>query len=268
MDCSTPGSPVLHSLPEFAHIELVMLSNQLNPFSFCLQTFPASGSFPVSQLFTSEGQNIGASASVLPMNNQGWFPLGLTYLISLCAKRLSRVFSSTTIQKHQSSALSHLYDPILTSIHDYWRNHSFDYTDLSSKWCLCFYTLSRFAIAFPPRSKRLNFMAAVTVHSDFGTQENTICHCFHFPPYIYMKEHPNLRLECSYYKKQVMDSWNSWWNYCMENALCILYNLNSFPHSWMVRNPWTFLEKSDKVSFVLPIMQFIYYLGSFEGENV
>ena len=130
MDCSTPGSPVLHSLPEFAHIELVMLSNQLNLFSFCLQTFPASGSFPVSQLFTSEGQNIGASASVLPMNNQGWFPLGLTYLISLCAKRLSRVFSSTTIQKHQSSALSHLYDPILTSIHDYWRNHSFDYTDL------------------------------------------------------------------------------------------------------------------------------------------
>ena len=101
MDCSTPGSPVLHSLPEFAHIELVVLSNQLNPFSFCLQTFPASGSFPVSQLFTSEGQSIGASASVLPMNNQGWFPLGLTDLISLWAKRLSRVFSSTTIQKHQ-----------------------------------------------------------------------------------------------------------------------------------------------------------------------
>ena len=70
---------------------------------FCLQSFPASGSFPVSQLFTSGGQSIGASASasVLSINIQGWFPLGLTGLISLQSKGLSRVFSSTTIQKHQ-----------------------------------------------------------------------------------------------------------------------------------------------------------------------
>ena len=66
-----------------------------------LQSFPASGSFPVSQLFPSGGPSIGASASVLPMNIQGWFPLGLTGLISLLSKGLSRALSSTTIQKHQ-----------------------------------------------------------------------------------------------------------------------------------------------------------------------
>ena len=73
------------------------------PFSSCLQSFPASGSFPVSWLFTSGGQSTGASASasVLPMPIQGWFPLGLTDLISLLSKGLSRVFSSTTVWKHQ-----------------------------------------------------------------------------------------------------------------------------------------------------------------------
>ena len=73
------------------------------PFSFCLQSFPASGSFPVSGPFASGGQNIGASVSpsVLPMDIQGWFPLGLTGLISLPSKGLSRVFSSTTVWKRQ-----------------------------------------------------------------------------------------------------------------------------------------------------------------------
>ena len=72
-------------------------------FSFCFQSIPASGSFPVSQLFASSGQSIGASAwaSVLPMNIQDWFPLGFTGLISLLYKGLSRVFFSTTVWKHQ-----------------------------------------------------------------------------------------------------------------------------------------------------------------------
>ena len=71
-------------------------------FSSCLQSFPAPGSFPKSWLFASGGQSIGASTSapVLPMNIQGWFPLGLTGLISLQSKRLSRVFFNTTVQKH------------------------------------------------------------------------------------------------------------------------------------------------------------------------
>ena len=79
------------------------ISSSVVPFSFCLQSFPASGSFPVSQFFTSGGQKIGvsASASVLPMNIQGWFPLGLNGLISLQSKGLSRIFSNTTVQKYQ-----------------------------------------------------------------------------------------------------------------------------------------------------------------------
>ena len=85
------------------------ISSSVIPFSFCLQSFPASGSFAVSQLFASGGQRIraSASASVLPMNIQDWFPWGLTGLIFLLSKGLSRVFSSTIIQQHQffSSAL-------------------------------------------------------------------------------------------------------------------------------------------------------------------
>ena len=107
------------------------ISSSFVPFSSCLQSLPASGSFPVSQLFASGNQSIGASASasVLPMNIQGWFPLGLTGLISLQSKGLSRVFSNTTVWSI-SSALSPLYGPTLTSLLDCWKNHSFDCTDL------------------------------------------------------------------------------------------------------------------------------------------
>jgi len=94
------------SLLKLKSIESVMSSNHLIlvvPFSSCPQSLPASGSFPVSQFFTSGGQSIGVSASalVLPMNIQDWFPLGWTGLISLQSKGLSRVFSNTTVQKHQ-----------------------------------------------------------------------------------------------------------------------------------------------------------------------
>ena len=79
------------------------ISFSVVPFSSCLQSFPASGDFQMSQFFASDGPSIGASASasVLPMNIQDWFPLGWTGLISLQSKGLSRVFSSTTVQKHQ-----------------------------------------------------------------------------------------------------------------------------------------------------------------------
>ena len=79
------------------------ISSSLAPFSSCPQPLPASGSFPMSQLFASGGQSTGvsASASVLPMNTQDWSPLGWTGWISLQSKGLSRVFSSTTVQKHQ-----------------------------------------------------------------------------------------------------------------------------------------------------------------------
>ena len=105
-----------------------IISSSVVPFSSCLQSFPASRSFPISQFFTSGGQSIGVSASpsVLPMNIQDWFPLGLTGWISLQSKGLSRVFSNTTVQKHQFFSAQFLYGPPLTSIHDYWKNHSFD----------------------------------------------------------------------------------------------------------------------------------------------
>ena len=92
-----------------------------------LLMLPASGSFPMSQLFAWGGQSIGVSAlaSVLPMNTQDWSPLGWTSWISLQSKGFSRVFN-TTVQKHQFSALSFLHSPTLTSIHDYWKNHSLD----------------------------------------------------------------------------------------------------------------------------------------------
>ena len=79
------------------------ISSSVIPFSSCLQSFPASGSFPMSQFFTSGGQSVGVSAltTVLPMNIQVWFPLGLTGLTLLQSKELSRVFSNTTVQKHQ-----------------------------------------------------------------------------------------------------------------------------------------------------------------------
>ena len=100
---------------------------------FCLQSFPASGSFPVSQLFPSGGQSICgvlASASILAVNIQGWFPLGWTGLISLLSKGLSRVFSNTTVRKRQFlGALPSLLST-LPSVHDYWKDHSLDYLDL------------------------------------------------------------------------------------------------------------------------------------------
>ena len=77
------------------------ISSSVVPFSSHLKSFPASGSFPMSQFFASGGQSIGALASVLPMNIQDWFPLGLTDWISLQSNGLSRVFSITTVQKHQ-----------------------------------------------------------------------------------------------------------------------------------------------------------------------
>jgi len=108
------------------------ISSSVVLFASRLQSFPASGSFPMSQLFASGGQSIGvsASASVLPMNIRGWFPLGLTALIFLQSKGLSRVFSNTTAQKHQFFCTQPLYGPTVTLIHDYWKNYRFDYTDL------------------------------------------------------------------------------------------------------------------------------------------
>ena len=131
MDCSMTGFPVLHYLPELVQAHVHWVGDAIQPSytfssSVCLQSFLASGSFPMSRLFVSGGQCIGASASesVLPMNIQGWFHLGLIGLISLLSKRLSRIFSSFIIWTPQFFSL--LYDPTITSGHGYWKKYSFD----------------------------------------------------------------------------------------------------------------------------------------------
>ena len=133
MDFSTPGFRVLHYLPEIVQTHVHWVSGAIQPsrplsipFASCLQSFPASGSFQMSHLFASGGLSNGASAVVPPMNIRDWFPFRLTGLISLLSKGLWRVFSNTTVQKHQFLVLSLLYGPTLTSIHSYWENHSFD----------------------------------------------------------------------------------------------------------------------------------------------
>ena len=112
MDCSTPGFPVLHCLPEFAQTHVCGMDDAIQPSHPLLppsppafSLFTASGSFSVNQLFASGSRSIGASASasVLPMNIQGWFPLRLTIFISLLSKGLSRVFSSTKFKSISSS---------------------------------------------------------------------------------------------------------------------------------------------------------------------
>ena len=116
------------------------ISSSVTPFCSCHQSFPASGSFPMSWLFAWGGQSIGVSASksVLPMNIQDWLPLGLTGLISLLSKELSSL-----LQHHSSKASipwrsAFFIVPALTSMHDYWKNHSLDQTDLCWQSNVCF----------------------------------------------------------------------------------------------------------------------------------
>ena len=132
------------SLRKFTSTELLMPSNHpilCSSFSFCLQSFPASGFISTSRLFASGGQSlrVSASASVLPMNIQDWFPLGLTVLISLQSKGLSRVFSSTTIQRHQFfNAQPSLWSNSHIRTWLLGKAVALSLWTLSAKWCLCF----------------------------------------------------------------------------------------------------------------------------------
>ena len=122
----TPGA-CLNSCPlsQWCH---PTISSSVIPFSCCLQSFPASGSFPMSQFFVLGGQNIGvsASASVLPKNIQDWFPFRWTSWISLQSKGLSSLLQHHSSKASNALVLSFLYSPTLTSIYDYWKNQSFD----------------------------------------------------------------------------------------------------------------------------------------------
>ena len=125
---SNPAFPVLHYLPELAQTRPLsrwchpVISSSVIPFSSCPQCFPASGSFSMSWLSVSGGQSTRASASALPMNIQGQFPLGLTDLMSLQSKDSQESSPAPWFESINYLALSLLYGPTLTSIHDYWRS--------------------------------------------------------------------------------------------------------------------------------------------------
>ena len=134
------------------------ISSSVIPFFSCPQPLPASGSFPTSQLFAWGGKSIGvsASASVLPMNTQGWSALGWTGWISLQSKDSQESSPTPHFKSINFSVLSFLHSPILTSIHDHWKNHRLDQIDFVGKvMYLLFNMLSRFVITFLPRGKRL-----------------------------------------------------------------------------------------------------------------
>ena len=151
--------------------------------SFSPQSFPASGTFPMSQLSTSDDQNIGVptSASVLPMSIQGWFPLRLTGLISLLSEGPSEVFSSTTVQSISSLVLCRFYGPALTTMCDHWEDHSLDYTDLCQQSPISAFRHTVWVCHSFHAKKQVSsdFMAAVTILSDSGAQEEEIRHCSH-----------------------------------------------------------------------------------------
>ena len=129
-------------------------SSSVIPFSSRLQSFPASGSFQINQFFASGGPCIGvsASASVLPMNIQDWFPLDGLIGFPCCPRDSQESSPTPQFKSINSSALSFLYSPTFTSIHDYWKNHSFDLWTFVGK---VMSLLSRLVINFLPRSKHL-----------------------------------------------------------------------------------------------------------------
>ena len=178
---------IFRSLLKLMSIELVMPSNHL--ILCCPLLLPSI--FPSIRVFPNESalcirrpEYRNFSFRVSPSSDiQGWFPLGLTGLI--CLILLSQESSpAPQFESINSLALSLLYGPTLISVHDYWKNHSFDYMDLCQQSDVsAFKKVSSFVIAFLPKIKCLNFMAEVTVCSDFGAQEKKTCHCFHFFPF-------------------------------------------------------------------------------------
>ena len=172
MDCSTPGFPVLQQLPELTQTCPSSqwchptTSSFVIPFSSCLQSFPSSGSFPMSQFFTPGGQIFGASAStsVFPMNIQDWFPLGLMGLISFSPRDSQESSPAPQFKSISSSVLSFLYSPTLTSIYDSWKTIALTrWTFVGKVMSLLFNMLSRLIIALILRnySKEARWVACI-----------------------------------------------------------------------------------------------------------
>ena len=163
MDCSTPSFPIHHQLLELAQTNVHWVSDAIQPCHPLLSPYPPAFNLPSISVFSNKsvlhisGQSIGisASASVLPMKIQDWFPLDWLVSSPCSPKDSQESFPAPQFEGINSLESSLLYGPTLTSIHDYWKNHSFDYTFVSQVISLLFNTLSRLVIAFPARSKHL-----------------------------------------------------------------------------------------------------------------
>ena len=178
MDCSMPGFSVLHYLPEFAqtHVhwiaDALQLSHPLSPPS------PLPPTLPNIRVFSESALPIRCpkywSFSVSPSNEySGFISFRIDWLISLQSEGLKRVFSSTTVQQNQFFGIQHSLGPTLTSIHDYWifvRKSNVSALEYTVYVCHSFSSKEQASF---------NFMAVVTIHSDFGAQKNKLWHCFH-----------------------------------------------------------------------------------------
>ena len=147
MNCTMPGFPVLPLSPGACSNSCPLsrwchptISSSVAPFSSSPQSFPASGSFPMSWLFASGGQSIRSfSFSISPyMNSQGWFPLDWLVWSPCCPGDSQKSSLAPQFKSINSSVLNLLYGQTLTSIHEYWKNHSFNYQTFDGNWCLCF----------------------------------------------------------------------------------------------------------------------------------
>ena len=186
---------ISQSFPKFMFIASVMPSSHFTLWNLLLLPSISSSirTFPMGHLFTSDDENMGASASasVLPVNSLGWSPLRLTGLISLLYNGFSGVFSSTTVQRHQFFGVCLLYDTTLATIGDHWEDHSLDYTDVYQQNNVSAFQHTVYICYCFPAKKQLSsdFVAEVTIHSDFGAQEEEICHYLHLFPFYLPSNH-------------------------------------------------------------------------------
>ena len=181
------SSPISQSWLKFMSPESVMLSNHLilcRPFSLRRQFSPAGGSFPVSWIFASGDQSIRASATVLPVTTQGWFPLKIDWFDFLAIQGFLKNLHQHNSTKASILQLSAFFMVQLSHPCSYWKT-SFDYLDLCQQSDVFAFQYAVYVCpSFPfMEQASFNFMAAATICSDFGAQEKKICHCFHFFPF-------------------------------------------------------------------------------------
>ena len=208
MDCSTPGLPVHHQLPELAQTHIYCVSDAIQP-----SQPPSPPAFNLSQhesLFkwVSSSHQVAKvlELQLLPQSFQWIFRIDFLRMDWLDLLAVSKESSAAPQFKSVNSwVLSFLYSPTLTSIHDHWKNQALTrWTFVGRVMPLLFNMLSRFAIAFLPRSKCL-----LTVRSDFGAQENTVCHCFHCFSIYLLIIYFIIRMACLHTYNKMYFYWNS-----------------------------------------------------------